>query len=140
MTLDKNIDFRYITKDESRDFHKMRRAFVIYNNQLLFIDKGSEMSHYEFCSKKLNLSKDIFNEITRGYYLDGNLVFYKDNFIFDEKVISESLKYVNQIKQSLNLTEAKIYFGLIVGEPGGNWPFDYYYGNSLASGEIVKNV
>lgn len=128
MKLENNVDFRYVTKDESRDFHSKRRAFVIYKNQLYFIEQGSSMSHWEFCSSKLNLSKDVFNQLTRGYYLDGNLVFYKDNFICDENVVREALKYIDQIKNILNISCVKIYFGLIVGKPGENWSFEYYYG------------
>ncbi len=139
MKSEENVDFRYVTKDESRDFHAKRRAFVIYKNELFFIEKGSSMSHWEFCSSKLNLNKDVFNQLTRGYYLDGNLVFYKDNFSYDENVINEALKYVSQIKQILNTTDVKIYFGLIVGEPGGNWPFEYYYGESLVNGKIIQS-
>ena len=133
-----SVDFRYVTKDESRDFHSRRRWLVIYRNELHFIEKGSSMSHFEFCSRKLKLSKDEFNKLTRGYFLDGDLVFYKDNFIYDENVIKEGLAYAGQIKKTLNIAEAKIYFGLIVKESSSNWPFDLYYGDSLASGEIVK--
>lgn len=139
MKSEKNVDFRYVTKDEARDFHSKRRAFVIYKNKLIFIKQGSSLSHWEFCSSKLNLNKDLFNQLTRGYYLDGNLVFYKDNFIYDDNVIKEALMYVNQIKKTLNLINVKIYFGLIVGNSGENWPFDYYYGDSLVNNIIIKN-
>lgn len=139
MGVDNKLDLRYVTKDESREFHSKRRAFVIYKNTLYFIEKGSSMSHYEFCSSKLNLSKDEFNELTRGYYLDGDLVFYKDNFVYDENVIKEGLLYVNQIKEVLNISEAKVWFGLIEGKPGESWPLDYYYGKSNSDNTIIKN-
>jgi len=138
MNSEKNLDLRYVTKDESRDFHSKRRAFVIYKNELFFIEKGSSMSHYEFCSSVLNLNKEVFNQLTRGYYLDGNLVFYKDNFCFDDNVVKEALVYIDQIKKILNVSEVKIYFGLVVGKPGENWPFEYYYGDSLANNKIIK--
>ncbi len=77
--------------------------------------------------------------MVRGYYLDGDLVFYKDNFVYDEGVIQEALLFVNQIKSVLNLDEVKLYFGLIVGKPGENWPLDYFYGTSLSNNEIVKH-
>lgn len=94
-----NPDFRYVTKDESREFHKMRRAFVIFKKELYFIEKGSDMSHWEFCQKHSpEMTKDKFNEITRGYYLSGDLVFYKDNFYYNENVIKEALNYITEIK------------------------------------------
>ncbi len=96
-----NVDFRYETQDQSREFHSKKRAFIIFKNELIFIKQASSMSHWEFCSSKLNLNKDLFNQLTRGYYLDGNLVFYKDNFIYDDNVIKEALMYVNQIKKVL---------------------------------------
>lgn len=51
------------------------------------------MSHFEYCQTK-GLNKEEFNKITRGYYLNKNLVFYKDNFIYDDDLIEESLKYL----------------------------------------------
>lgn len=138
--MSEKIDFRYVTKDESRDFHSRRRAFVILDNKLRFIPKGSTMSHFEFCQNKFpNLSRDDFNKITRGYFLDGDLVFYKDNFIYDNDVINEALAFVKEIKNILSLETAKIYFGLIVGRPGEDWPKDYYFGDLLPDGKIIKN-
>ncbi|MGN1227894.1 MAG: hypothetical protein ACI4TX_04550 [Christensenellales bacterium] len=133
-----DLDFRFETIDESRDFHSKRRAFVIYKDTLYFTEKGNSMSHWEFCSNKFNLTKSDFNELTRGYYMDGNIVFYKDNFIYDDKVIQDGLKYINQIKNILNISNVKIYFGVIIGNVGENWQFDYYYGESLHDNTIIK--
>lgn len=133
-------DFRYVTKDESRDFHKQRRAFVIYQGKVLFIEKGRDMSHWEFCQENFPaMTRKEFNQIIRGYYLDGNLVFYKDNFCYDDKVIEVALEHIPEIKKNLGLCSVKINFGLVIGKAGENWPVDLYYGQSLASGEIVKN-
>ena len=138
MATDK-IDFRYITKNESREFHSRRRAFVIYDGKLYIIRKGSTMSHWEFCQSKLpNITKDIFNQLTRGYYIDNELVFYKDNFIYDNNVINEALQYVKKIKSRLHIDSCKIYFGLIIGEPGTDWAKDYYYGNLLSDNSIIE--
>ena len=93
-----NPDFRYVTKDESRDFHK-KKAFVVYKNEVHFIEKGSDMSHWKFCQKYFpNMTKNEFKKITRGYYLNSELVFYKDNFYYDENVIKEALNYITEIK------------------------------------------
>lgn len=133
-------DYRYVTKEESRDFHRKRRAFVIYKGELSFIDEGSDMSHWEFCTNQFpDITKDKFNNITRGYYLDGNLVFYKDNFCYDDALINEALKFVPEIKEKLGVSNVKINFGLKVGKPGENWPMNYYYGESLKNNKIEKN-
>ena len=127
------MDYRYETKDKARDFHKQRKAFIILNGLLEFLPEGTAMSHFEFCQTK-GLEKEEFNKITRGYYLNGNLIFYKDNFVYDEFVIEEALKYVSQIAEILNLTEFEIYFGQL---PEQNFALDYYYG-SFKNGEVIK--
>lgn len=129
------MDYRYETKDEARDFHKQRKAFIILNDVLEFLPEGSTMSHYEYCQSK-GLSKDEFNKITRGFYLNGNLIFYKDNFIYDDDLIKESLSHVNEIASLLKLDEFNIYFGQL---PENNFAPDFYYGKYI-NGIIQKNV
>ena len=119
------MDYRYETKNEARDFHRQRKAFVIIDSKLDFIPEGSPMSHYEFCQTK-GLDKETFNKITRGYYLNGNLIFYKDNFVYDDNVINEALNYVDDIAKIINKNEFEIYFGQI---PENNFALDYHYGN-----------
>ena len=118
------MDYRYETKDEARDFHKQRKAFIILNNILEFLPEGSSMSHYEYCQTK-GLNKEEFNKITRGFYLNGNLIFYKDNFIYDDELITESLSHVSEIASKLDLEEFDIYFGQL---PENNFAPDYHYG------------
>lgn len=129
------MDYRYETKDEARDFHKQRKAFIILNGILEFLPEGSTMSHYEYCQSK-GLSKDEFNKITRGFYLNGNLIFYKDNFIYDDDLIKESLTHVNEIASILKLEEFNIYFGQL---PENNFAPDFYYGKYV-NGSVQKNV
>lgn len=128
------IDYRYVTEDSARDFHSARRAFVIYNGEILFIEEGNSMSHWEFCKERIpNINENEFNQLTRGYYLNGDLVFYKDNFIYDDQVIEEALNYIDIIKKECHVERVKIYFGLIVGKSGEKWPFDYYYNDMYKS-------
>ena len=118
------MDYRYETKDEARDFHRRRKAFIILDGELEFIPEGSPMSHFEFCQTK-GLDKEVFNQITRGYYLDGNVVIYKDNFIYDDNVISEALNYLDDIAKKILVDEFNIYFGLIIER---DFAFNYHYG------------
>ena len=127
------MDYRYETKDDARDFHKQRKAFVILNDILEFLPDGSSMSHFEYCQLK-GISKELFNKITRGYYLNGNVVFYKDNFIYDDNVINEALNYLDEIAQKIGKTEFKIYFGQL---PEENFALDFCYGKYL-NGEIIE--
>ena len=128
------MDYRYETKDEARDFHKQRKAFIILDEKLEFLPEGSSMSHYEYCQTK-GLSKKEFNQITRGYYLNGNAVFYKDNFIYDEEVISNALKVVDEIAKIIGIDEFNIYFGQL---PEQGFALDYHYGK-YTNGTIIKN-
>ena len=38
------MDYRYETKDEARDFHKQRKAFIILYGKLEFLPEGSRKS------------------------------------------------------------------------------------------------
>lgn len=129
------MDYRYETKDEARDFHKQRRAFIILNGILEFLPEGSEMSHFEYCQSK-GLDKNNFNKITRGYYLNGYVVFYKGNFIFDENLINEALKYLEEISLMVSANELEIYFGQL---PEKNFALDYYYGK-YCNGTILRKI
>ena len=128
------MDYRYETKDEARDFHKQRKAFIILKGEIEFLPEGSSMSHYEYCQTK-GLTKEEFNQITRGYYLNGNAVFYKDNFIYDDEVIENSLKVINEISKRINVEEFEIYFGQL---PEQGFALDYHYGKYV-NGTIIKN-
>lgn len=128
------MDYRYETKEEARNFHKHRKAFVILNDILEFLPEGSTMSHFEYCQTK-GLDKNSFNKITRGYYLNGNVVFYKDNFIFDENVINEALNYLEKISSKVLSNEFEIYFGQL---PEENFALDFHYGK-YSNGTVLKS-
>lgn len=127
------MDYRYETKDEARDLHKRRRAFIILNGKLEFLPEGSNKSHYEYCQEK-GLSKEEFNSITRGYYLNGITVFYKDNFIYDDEVINNGLQFIDEISKVVNVNEFDIYFGHL---PEQGFALDYYYGK-YSNGVVTK--
>ncbi len=46
------MDYRYETKDDARDFHKQRKAFIILNDRLEFLPEGSAMSHFDIAKPK----------------------------------------------------------------------------------------
>ena len=131
------MDYRYETKDEARVFHKRRTAFIVIEDKLYYI-KNSEQTHWEFCQKR-GVSKEQFNKMTRGYYIDGNIVFYKGNFTYDEELIKDGLKYIMKIKEDCKLGKMKIYFGLRIPEKDEPWEYNYYYGKITADNQIIKN-
>lgn len=127
------MDYRYKTKDEAREFHKQRNAFIILNDMLEFLPEESKKSHFEYCQTK-GLDKNTFNKITRGYYLNGKVIFYKDNFMFDENVISEALDYLKEIASKVAADEFEIYFGQV---PEENFAPRFHYGK-YNNGTILK--
>lgn len=112
--------------DKVKYFHKKRIAFIIYQNKVFYI-KDSMFSHWEF-AQTLGISKDEFNELCRGYYLDGKLIFYKGNFVYDDELIESAKQYFAEIKRELNLEKVNVYFGQKIGKIGEAWPPDYFYG------------
>jgi len=134
---EKNFIFERNTSD--RDFHQRRRAFLIVNNQIYFMKKGSTQSHWEYCQESFpDISKDEFNKIIRGFYLDGDVVFYKGNFTYDDEVIETSLKYLSKIKDELGAAKMEIYFGTIIDTTKEIWPYDYHYGRIDENDEIIR--
>lgn len=102
-----------------RKFHKKRIAFMIINNEILFLE-NSEMSHYEWYTS-LNLKKQDFKNIVRGYLIDSRAVFYKDDFICDDEVIKKAKEYGEIIKKKYKLKKLKVSAGLNKGEIGEIW-------------------
>lgn len=112
--------------DEVKDFHKKRIAFIIYQDKVFYI-KDSSFSHWEF-AQTLGITKEEFDELCRGYFLDGKLIFYKGNFIYDDTLIRVAKTYFDEIKKELNLEKVNVYFGQKIGKPGEAWLPDYFYG------------
>ncbi len=121
------MDLRYETKDELREFHKQRIAFIIMDGNIQYI-KNSEISHWEYCESR-GISKEEFNELIRGYYYNGELIFYKNDFIYDDNVIKIAMMYLKMIMNDCELKEVKVYFGLDkTRRVNGLMPGDYFYG------------
>ena len=127
------MDYRYEVHDKAKDFHEQRIAFIILNGVLEFLPKGQNISHYEYCQMK-GISKEKFNKLTRGYYLNGNVDFYKDNFIYDAEVIENALKVLEEISKAINVNEFDIYFGEL---PDQGFKLDYHYGRYV-NGVVEK--
>ena len=118
----------YINKEHeetTRSFHKSRVAFIIKNNKVNYL-RESGYSHYEW-AKEMGIPDEEFNMLIRGYYLDGNIVFYRDNFIYDDNVIATAKKFSKEIKAECSPNSpCNIYCGLKVGKVGEKWPVDLF--------------
>ncbi|MBO5477217.1 MAG: hypothetical protein J6A15_05630 [Clostridia bacterium] len=109
-------------RKEELEFHKSRVAFMIINSKIYFLE-NSDMSHKEWY---LSLGYDIekFEDIVRGYYREGEIVFYKGDFIYDEHVIKLAKQYSQKIKKHVKDFNAKVYVGVIKGKVGQIWQPD----------------
>ncbi len=101
------------------EFHKKRIAFLIVNNEILFL-QNSPMTHYEW-AKSINIDVSNFDEITRGYALNNEIFFYHGNFDVNEKVIEDAKIYTKIICEKFNLKNPSVYAGMEIGEIGTRW-------------------
>ena len=102
------------------DFHKQRTAFLIINNNVLFLT-NSKLSHFEW-AQTLNVTEETFKTLTRGYVLNNDIIFYKGKFEFDDQVIADAHKFALIIKTKCGLKTASVYVGVIAGEIGTIFP------------------
>jgi hypothetical protein len=103
----------YIFGDERNT--KTRKAFLIVNNKIVFKPPGSSMSNYDF-AMLLGITSKEFSNLIRGYYLDGHVVFYKGNYMYDDELIKEALTHLDYISRTVNDDEFDIYFGVLKDE------------------------
>lgn len=109
-------------KQKEADFHKKRVAFLIINNEIMFL-QDSAMSHFDW-AKSLGQEKfDInnFDSITRGYFMENNIYFYCGNFEVNDNVIKEAKKFTPIICKKYNISFPNVYGGMNVGEVGTVW-------------------
>lgn len=118
-----NVDYFEKLKDKElegvHNIHSSRVAFMIVNGKVLYLE-GSTMSHFQW-AMSLGLDLDKFNDLTRGYARDGQIVFYKGNFEFDKKIIVDAKTYANEIARHCNMPSAEVYAGVNIGKPGQVW-------------------
>ena len=103
---------------------KSKSSFIILKDNLLFL-KDSTQSHLQW-AMSLGIDESEFNALTRGYVLDGNIIFYKGNFDYDELVIKDANRYAKEIQKECSLINAKVYVGLEIGEIGSIYPPKQY--------------
>lgn len=113
---------KYIIKKGELEFHKSRVAFMIIDSKIYFLE-NSNMSHKEWY---LSLGYDIgkFEDTVKGYYREGNIVFYKGDFIYDEQVIKIAKEYSSKVKEYVKDFNAKVFVGVVKGKVGEIWQPD----------------
>ena len=122
------MDYLYNVTESGRSFHERRTAFIILNDKVEFLPKGSRMSHWEFCEEKgINDKTLCFIDLE---YADRNGEKYEKNYSYE-------IQLNNKISKYINVDSMKIYFGQIVPKKDEEWKYDYYYGE-FTNGKIIK--
>lgn len=106
--------------NEEQKFHKSRVAFMIIEDEIMYLS-DSKLSHIEWY-KSLNYDIDKFDTIVRGYYKEGRIVLYKGDFEYDDEVIVNAKKYANVIRTYVDDEDAEVYVGVVKGNVGEVWP------------------
>ena len=110
--------------NKANEFHKLRTAFMIIENKVLYLT-NSTMTHYEW-AQSLGLAMNYFDEITRGFVNDGFIVFYKGNFDYDDKIIEDANAYAGKVAKHCKLKSANVYVGMKIGKIGKKWSPNKY--------------
>lgn len=92
---------------------------MIINNEVIYL-RDSGMSHLEWYLS-LGLPKGKFDQIIRGYYKDGKIIFYKGDFLYDDEVIETAKFYGNFIREEVRDNDASIFAGVKKGKIGETW-------------------
>lgn len=108
-----------MNKITEQEFHKSRVAFMIIENKIIYLE-NSFMSHIEWYLS-LGYKKEEFDNVIRGYYRDGKIVFYKEDFIYDDEVIEVAKEISREIKKQVNDGKAEVYVGVKKGKVGELW-------------------
>ena len=99
---------------------------MIVKGKLLFLE-NSAMSHFEW-ARTLGVDEKTFEQLVRGYYKDGEIVFYKGNFVYDDECVRQAQRFATKIKTRANQTKVKVWCGLKVGKIGENWSPIFFVG------------
>lgn len=115
---DINIYLNWYNTNEI-NFHKERIAFIIYNNEIKYLENSS-MSHEEWCTS-LGIDNNTFMKLVRGYIMNNEIVYYQGDFEYNEEVINTCIDTYEQIASYNNLVDYSVYCGVLKGKIGEVW-------------------
>ena len=96
-----------------------RILFIVYNNELKFLD-NTTMDHKEWY-QSLGGNMDEYDNVIRGYIMDGMIIFFKSNLNYDNEVISFAQKMGLKMKEQLKQPDLKVCCGINPGQNGEKW-------------------
>lgn len=116
----------------AKNFHIMRRAFIMSESGLLVAAPGSDISHEQMLSGIGMCSSEIRRALVlnpRGYYMTGELCLYQGcdmrpgtKWELTDAGMKLVQRYSPDLRRMFNLNdETPVYTGVIVGEIGAVW-------------------
>lgn len=117
-------------------FQAKRRAFIIIGDTPIFQRPDDHRSFHDWCLNDLNISGAAWDTLIRGYFLDGDVVFFTGGDMYNP-VTDLSVDLIDAVTNALcengmDCAEPDVYNGVI---PSYNqdvlWPrvFKYNYDN-----------
>lgn len=108
-----------MSNEVEQKFHQSRVAFMIIDGEIMYL-RDSGMSHLEWYIS-LGFPVEKFDDIVRGYYKNGRVIFYKGDFLCDESVIEYAKYYGNYIREEVGDADALVFAGVKKGKVGEAW-------------------
>lgn len=109
--------------------------FMIFNNEVKYLNNNS-MDHREwFISLGGNI--DDYPNLVRGFISNGKIVFYKNNFSYDEEVIKAAKIYAPSMKVVLG-DNLEVWCGVLPGKPGEKWEAIMKLNNNELTGFVPE--
>ncbi len=97
-----------------------RVLFMVIGNEVKYLQNDSR-DHREWYLS-LGLDPNLFDNIIRGYVIDGKIVFFKgSNYSYDDEVIKAARRYTPSIRSFLNQTSLEVYCGILFEGVGTKW-------------------
>lgn len=96
-----------------------RILFMVFNGEVKFI-QNTEMDHREWYIS-LGGNMEEYDNVIRGYIMDGMMIFFKANLNYDTEVIDFATKMGLKMRNMLNQPELKICCGINPGHDGVKW-------------------
>lgn len=118
-----------------------RDMFMIIDGKVKYL--SSDIMDHRDWYRSLGLNESAFDDVVRGYLLDGKLIFFKgSNFNYDGKVIDAARKYGITMKNDYNNQDLKICCGITINPNDGKYePIMYISDDELIREEVnLDNV
>ncbi|MBR3211046.1 MAG: hypothetical protein IKF71_03805 [Bacilli bacterium] len=93
--------------------------FIVMDGEIKFL-KDSTMDHKEWY-QSLGGSMDQYDQVIRGYVMEGKIIYFKANLNYDDEVISFALKTGLKMKLQLHDMSLKVCCGIDPGHDGSKW-------------------